>query len=54
MVKLTLVLFIGKKAKRKTKLQSYTVMIRMFAFVTKCVKTSGSHKPLTVKLQFPY
>lgn len=50
MVDLILVLFIGKKAKRKTKLQSHTVMIRMFAFVRKCVETSGSCKLITVKL----
>lgn len=50
MVNLILALFIGKKAKRKTKLHSHTVMIRMFAFVRKCVKTSGSRKLLTVKL----
>lgn len=49
MVHLTLVLFIDKKAKRKTKFQSHTVMIRMFAFVRKCVKTSGSCKLLTAK-----
>lgn len=44
MVNLILVLTIGKKAKRKTKLQSHTVMIRMFAFLSKSVKTSGSGK----------
>lgn len=53
MVNLILVLFIGKKATRKTKIQSHTVMIRMFAFLSKCVKTFGSGKLLTVKLQFP-
>lgn len=54
MADLILVLFLDKKAKRKTKLQPPTVMIRRFAFASICIKTSAFDKLVTTKLQFSY